>query len=503
MSVSLTDQRQVALVHEEARYLQAPPYNASEAYPEWQGAACSAESNPAYRAVRQLLHALGLDQAQYGTAEWNPLGDLIQPNDRVMLKPNFVSHKNLGERAYGLTDTDSLITHGSVLRVVMDYVAKALQGRGTILIGDCPIQGTDWAILERVVGLESLRNYYARAFPEIRVIARDYRLGKAVIRHGQIAERIVDESQRAEYIELDIGAHSLLLPLMQNGYSFGVAQYAQHRMRAAHTPEANKYLIHRDFLDADVLINLPKIKTHMKAGITCALKNFVGLVGHKDYLPHFRFGSPSDHGDEYPDGGLLWDVMWHFNHADWGRERGLAKQAYGLAGRAMNQLLRLNGFRQDYAGSLGGGGWAGNDTLWRTVLDINRAFFYFDRDLRTLTPEVAPQVKYLAILDGLIGGHKESPLAPTPIHSGFMVAGFNPLATDAVAAAMMGLDINKLKQITKGFALRDLPLAQFTADDIHITGNLPAHSIAEICAQGLYVPFEPSLGFKGNIEYAR
>ncbi|GEM_PF-5703185 len=30
------------------------------------------------------------------------------------------------------------------------------------------------------------------------------------------------------------------------------------------------------------------MNSHMKAEITCALKNFVGINGHKDYLPHFR-----------------------------------------------------------------------------------------------------------------------------------------------------------------------------------------------------------------------
>ena len=32
--------------------------------------------------------------------------------------------------------------------------------------------------------------------------------------------------------------------------------------------------------------SLPKLKTHKKAGITCALKNLIGINGNKEYLPH-------------------------------------------------------------------------------------------------------------------------------------------------------------------------------------------------------------------------
>jgi hypothetical protein len=52
-------------------------------------------------------------------------------------------------------------------------------------------------------------------------------------------------------------------------------------------------------LQADVIINLPKLKTHRKAGMTGALKNMVGIIGSKDCLPHHRVGSQNEGGDEY------------------------------------------------------------------------------------------------------------------------------------------------------------------------------------------------------------
>jgi len=274
-------------------------------------------------------------------------------------------------------------------------------------------------------------------------------------------------------------------------------------MRAAHTPETNKYLMHKDIIYADVIINLPKMKSHMKAGITGALKNFVGLIGHKDYLPHFRFGSPKNGGDEYPDGNILWDLMWFFFHCDWEQEKGILKQVFIFSGILCAIILRLIRLGKNAETSIGGGSWHGNDTIWRTTLDINRAFFYFDRRKQDISMELSSDIKYMAILDGLIGGQKESPLSPTPISSGVMMAAFNPLAMDSVAAAMMGLNIQKIKQLIQGFALQSLPLANFGLEDVRICGNTKVSCINEIYRQKVYMRFEPSRGFKGFIEYIK
>src|SRR4029450_3442025 len=53
-------------------------------------------------------------------------------------------------------------------------------------------------------------------------------------------------------------------------------------------------------MDADVLINLPKFKTHKKVGITCALKNLVGINANKNWLPHHTEGTPDLGGDQLP-----------------------------------------------------------------------------------------------------------------------------------------------------------------------------------------------------------
>jgi uncharacterized protein (DUF362 family) len=404
----LNDAR-VALIQDTASYSQVSPYHPSEKFSEWSDLEVSNQDNPAYRSIRQLFYHLQFDIENFDQPSWNPLGGLIQPGNVVVIKPNFVSHRNLGNK-YGETDTDSLVTHGSVVRAVLDYAAKALQGHGKIIIGDCPIQGTDWNQLVALVGLDEIQAYFQATFPKIELIVKDYRLGKAIVKDGAIVARVVNEAAFVDYQEIDLQSDSLLMPLMQGDWEFGVSLYPKHRMKKAHTLETNKYLFPKDFIYADVIINLPKMKSHMKAGVTCALKNFVGINGHKDYLPHFRFGSPKNGGDEYPDGNWLWDLQWFFAHKEWELDSGILKGILAFLVNCCGIGIKILGTPTRDIVMSAGGGWYGNDTLWRTVLDINRAFFYFDRQEQKFNQIPCADVRYLAILDGLVAGHKESPL---------------------------------------------------------------------------------------------
>jgi uncharacterized protein (DUF362 family) len=489
----------VAVQLERPGYSQAPPYHASERYPEWPGAALG-EDNPAYRAIRGLFMSLGLDASRRDTADWNPLGDIIRTGNRVVIKPNLVSHKNLGERSYGLTDTDSLITHGSVIRAVLDYAGKALHGKGSVLIADCPLQGTDWEQVVQLAGLETIAADFRESFPGVSLTIHDFRLGIGVVRNGALVQRMTRPTNGVQSVEIDLGKASRLEAITNRKCDFGVAQYGRSRMRAAHGPGHHRYLIPSDILTADVFLNLPKVKTHMKAGFTCALKNLVGINAHKDYLPHFRYGGPKTGGDEYPDGSGLWHLMWDFTHSDWERDQGAAKAAFRTAARVCSRLLRFGGYPR-WAGELGSGSWCGNDTIWRTVLDINALLFYYDPKLQSIAPRPRRTMRYLAIADGLVGGEGEGPLSPTPVASGFMTAAGNPLALDCVTAALMGFDLAKLRQLTGAFVSSKLPLADFAIGDIEIAGLRGVTAVRDIYASGACYHFRPTHGFEGHIEH--
>ena len=75
--------------------------------------------------------------------------------------------------------------------------------------------------------------------------------------------------------------------------------YDHRLMNRRHSQGKHQYLVSNSVLSADFIINVPKLKTHIKAGITGALKNLVGINGHKEFLPHHVNGWPGSGGDQY------------------------------------------------------------------------------------------------------------------------------------------------------------------------------------------------------------
>src|SRR5688572_28546794 len=121
------------------QYPASVPFHPAQNYPEYRAGTLGAE-NQVYAGVRGLLQTLGLDRARFGTPEWNPLGELVRPGDKVVLKPNLIWHAH----RYRHDEWQQVITHGSIVRAVADYVLLALQGRGGLWIVDGPQLHADW-----------------------------------------------------------------------------------------------------------------------------------------------------------------------------------------------------------------------------------------------------------------------------------------------------------------------------------------------------------------------
>src|SRR5262249_52952302 len=79
------------------------------------------------------------------------------------------------------------------------------------------------------------------------------------------------------------------------GAFYDVSETNEHHSNGVH-----EYMISRTALESDVFINLPKLKTHKKVGVTLNLKNLVGINGNKNWLPHYALGSPAENGDQFP-----------------------------------------------------------------------------------------------------------------------------------------------------------------------------------------------------------
>jgi uncharacterized protein (DUF362 family) len=413
-------------------------FSPDEAFPEFGGGALSSEPNPVYAMVRDLLAQAGLDADRHGRAEWNPLGDLIAPGSSVFVLCNFVYHRRPNESA---EDFDGKCIHGSVLRALIDYALIAVGPGGRVRFGNAPLQSCDWKAVQHDTGADAVARYYAeRSLP---VEARDLRLF-VTARGGAGGMQMLERRDPAAVAEIDLADESLLAELdpERGDARFRVSDYDPARTESCHRGGSHRYLVHREVLDSDVVISLPKLKTHEKVGITCGLKGFVGAVGHKDCLAHHRFGSPDVGGDEYPSALRLLRPLSAFHDAVYRRppDAPLQRLATGV-----DRLLRTAVRR---AGAITTGAWHGNDTAWRMALDLARILRYADREgvLRD-----RPQRSHLSLIDGIVAGEAEGPLDPRALRAGTLVFGSDVAAADRVACRLMGYDPATIPLIREAF----------------------------------------------------
>ena len=437
-------------------YTQSPPFLPHKAYPELEGIVRTGkENNVTYALLRQLMKELELDLEHFGTSQWNPLSELIRPGQKVLIKPNLVLHTHLGGGDYR-----AVVTHGSLVRCALDYVIIALQGKGKITVGDAPVQSADFATIVERTGLKEICDDVSRTC-NIPVTLMDFRLSSVRVDEKQcmLGETVL-EGDPAGYIPVNLGKGSLLSSLGKQYKRYRVTNYDCTEMRKHHNETINEYLIPRTVLDADVVINLPKLKTHRKVGLTAALKNVVGINGHKDWLPHHRYGSLKEGGDEYFYTSILKRFRTKLIEKVDCYPFSKANRSRRLAIRMLTRLschLSRDSFEE--------GSWYGNDTLWRTVLDLNRLLVYADKNG---TMKDIPQRKTLTIVDGIIAGEGEGPMEPKARSCGLLVGGVNPVSVDAVIATLIGFDYRKIPLISKGFEIDLWPLARFRPEQIEV-----------------------------------
>lgn len=451
-----------------AKYPKEIPFDPSEHYPEYPFRTISPHPNPVYQGVRELFREMGLDRSCCGTSRWNPLGVFIQPGDRVVLKPNWVMHSSSAEHPI-----EALVTHGSVIRAVLDYALLALKGKGQIVIFDAPLMDADFeGILETSGAGPVVRHLCAVQDIPIQIVDGRHRVvvgGK----YGQTIKEMRQAGDPQGCIEFDLGSDSLHLELGEGWKRFEVGKGEAQIMRQAHNAVHHKYLFPRSVLEANVVLNLPKLKTHIKAGVTLALKNMVGLIGDKSYLPHHRRGGSARGGDEYEGANFFLEVR--DRAADLLRTKG---KVLWLAGRLGWCLLRTFGrLHSSIKGAshspyeLKSGSWPGNDTLWRTIHDINRILLYGDVSGQMHSQQ---QRKYLCVMDGVMAGEGDGPLSPTPVPLGLLLASLNPVATDLACLRVMKYRFDNIPQVCKSFNSRvSYRLVDFSPGDVHVVGDLP------------------------------
>lgn len=177
-----------------------------------------------------------------------------------------------------------------------DYVLIALKGTGKVIITDAPVQSSDWGIFYETSGYKEVIEFYQRNRQNVCLL--DLRHFSAKVQ-GKIVIR--DENKIVyEPVVIDLGVGSAFASLSEpQARGLRIIDNDNRIMEKYHTAGKHEYAISSIALEADIIINISKIKTHRLAGMTGALKNIVGVNTDKDYLPHYRKKTIGDKGDQH------------------------------------------------------------------------------------------------------------------------------------------------------------------------------------------------------------
>lgn len=341
---------------------------------------------------------------------------------RVLLKPNWVIHP---KRKY---DDICLCTHPNIILALIEVLLE-WQPR-IIIVGDAPVQGCDWSKLLPSIFLKRIEQLSKTS--GVQIIIKDFRR----VSFSPETNKLEDNKKPLdEYIVFDVGGRSYLEEITSGENLFRVTCYDPDRLAESHHKGVHKYCIAKDVFDCDVIITMPKIKTHQKAGLTNSMKILVGINGDKDYLPHHRIGAVECGGDCYK-GAHPFRKMSERVLDEANRHRGMwlyRPLSYLSAG-----LWRLSkpNLEQNLAA-----GWYGNDTVWRMVMDLNLIAQYGEKD-GTLSDK--PVRTLYTFCDGIIAGQGNGPLSPDPLPLGIIAFSNNAFAMDEVAGKLFRLNIDKI-----------------------------------------------------------
>ena len=490
-------------------YPSIPPYHPSDAYPEYPfSKVSSSEKNIVYSAARQLFKDLNLDKKNYNTPEWNPFGDYISKGGKVAIKPNWV-----WDPPYCFDIPDSLLatlTHSSLIRTVIDYAYIAVGTEGRISVLDSPIEDADWNRLLTWNRFKEVFDFYKRNtdVPLEVIDLRDFRtihttrtlpIGKH--RLGLAYRKRLPGDPRG-YVKFTLHKESEFSDEKFTGFERirSPQKWTGKRVLQYHNANEHVYYLSRTLLEADLIVNLPKLKHHKKAGVTLSLKNLIGATNKKDALPHFKIGCPPL-GDEHPyprtsmqkfkialsNIGFCASIGPSINHYDT-RKRGQISTHQHIEDKL--QDIRV-------------GDWYGADTLWRTILDLNKAALLGDI---AGTLHDSRQRAYLSIIEGIVGGDKQSPLHPSPRLANILLGSEDPVALDTVATYLMGFNPRKIPTLVSSWKLPMIrgqfePLGNtaimFNGTERIILDELKAFLIER---PQYITKFEPSVGWLGHIE---
>jgi hypothetical protein len=393
----------------------------------------------------------------------------IGRDKKILIKPNWVCHCKKE------TDELCLTTNQNIVLIVLEYIT--IFKPRSIIIGDSPIQSCDWTLLFSEYFISKINEIQKRHHIIINIV--DFRNEKWE------QKKILKKNCRSEcdYILYDLTSKSLLEPLAIKKKLFRVGDYDPRDTMKNHNIGTHRYLVAREVIDAEVIINLPKLKTHQKAGVTNGLKNYVGVIGEKAYLAHHSSSFSENGGDCFPGNSPTRKAAEYFNEASFKYKGSWKYFALHLLSAMIWRLAPKSNFA-----SLSGS-WYGNDTVWRMVWDINKIVKF-----GKLNGEISnvPERTQITISDAIIAGQGDGPLDPVPHPMGMVSISNSDILLDSVLTEFMGFDSRKIPLMNSFVEKTDNSLLQVYFDWQKISlSDIHKYSIQTI----------PPMGWVGHIEY--
>ena len=408
------------------------------------------------------------------------------PSRVVVIKPNWIQEAH----EHRPDVWEPVITHPSLILATIEAVAERLRGQGAICICDAPHTYADFQAIVRRGDLDRQIDALRQRWRGLAIEIIDLRREIWIREEEVVVERRPNPDDPRGYARLNLGRESLFYGHRGEGRYYG-ADYDSRVVNEHHRGETQEYLLAGTPLRCDLFINLPKLKTHKKTGITCCLKNLVGINGDKNWLPHHTEGSPENGGDEFPAASAAHGLERRIKHL--GRRVALRVPGLGtwLYRKARNVGKQVLG---DSDRVVRNGNWHGNDSCWRMALDLNRALLFGQPD--GSWREKGQAKHYLAIVDGIVGGEGNGPLCPDPVASGVLLSGNDPAAVDALACRLIGFDPRAIPIVARAFAehrwpIATTPLEDLRVDDERAGGGVPLDDVAPAVPGG----FKPHFGW--------
>lgn len=440
------------------------------------------EKETVFKSIEQLFKMMDLDKEHSDEDAWNPLGEYMKTGQTVLLKPNLVMDEN-----HSNGGTECLYTQTPVVEAVLKYVCNAVGKQGKIIIGDAPMQECNFEKLVEQSGYKQMVERYLHEGYNIELV--DFRELITVKKNG-MRHQIINDKARGKVIDLKNESEFSVYD-EKHMKNMRITNYSPERLQQHHDIGKHEYYISEYLLQADVVVNMPKPKTHRKAGVTIALKNIVGINVRKEYLPHHTLGDMKNGGDQYKKENFVKKISNYYidkKNKNEGEGKYWRAKIYFLIGGAIKYFYwKKNGDSLE-------GNWSGNNTISKTIVDLNKILIYANK-----TGELCntPQRKVFNIADMIISGEKEGPVEPSPKEVGYLVAGENSVAFDMAVATMMGADIERIPTIKCVLGLKN-NFDLYQKNDVMIVSNnekINGKLIQEICDEDKW-KFVPTSGWK-------